>query len=611
MVGANDFAIWNGTFQQVYDGTISGAALTAKIDGIVASIRVALDTVSAAGAVQLFVATLGDRTTAPPFPATFPDPAKRQIVSNAIVAVNSGIRAVATQRGIPVIDLDGMANAILPQIDANGNLFVSGEAISFSIGGDEPHHVLLGDYEHIGTVFGGVLANYFIAQVGATGWGIGPFTDEELLHNAGIFPVVPDTTVPAVSITNPANDAVVSGSITVSASASDNEGILGVRFKVDGIILGIEDTTAPYSRSWNATNVAPGAHVLTAEARDAANNVATASATVTVLDKTPPTVTVTAPPNGGQVTGALTVRASASDNIGVAGVTFYWGSTALGPEDTQAPYNVTVQTTYAHNGTVSLSAVARDTSGNTRTSSPVMTTINNPVPDTTPPLVSITGPLGTVSKTVTISATATDNVNVVGVQFRLNGSNLGAEDTSAPYSSGVEHDLVPEWSPRRQRDSARRSWQRNDVDGHGKRVERSTRNPLSVRLHHHRGLLSIRQPAKPSGRRQQLPRDQERHLGDPAYIPDESGIQHHRPTGLPSRHTARPRVYHVQHHSAYLCVQRRDSFLERAQCVNHWHERHDQNPGDFSECSELRESLRQCQSDGPEHQGVGDAFDQD
>ena len=36
---------------------------------------------------------------------------------------------------------------------------------------------------------------------------------------------------------------------------------------------------------------------------------------------------------------------------------------------------------------------------------------------------------------VTASATASDNVGVTGVRFKLDGANLGAEDTTAPYSS--------------------------------------------------------------------------------------------------------------------------------------------------------------------------------
>ena len=59
-----------------------------------------------------------------------------------------------------------------------------------------------------------------------------------------------------------------------------------------------------------------------------------------------------------------------------------------------------------------------------------------PVLDTTPPSVSITAPTAnaTVSNTITVTATATDNVGVGDVQFQLDGVNLGALLTTAPFS---------------------------------------------------------------------------------------------------------------------------------------------------------------------------------
>src|SRR5262249_37146435 len=93
---------------------------------------------------------------------------------------------------------------------------------------------------------------------------------------------VPDTTPPTVAITTPANGATVSGSaVTVSANASDNVGVVGVQFKLDGNNLGSEDTSAPYSISWNSTTTPNGSHSLTAVARDAAGN-STTSAAITV-----------------------------------------------------------------------------------------------------------------------------------------------------------------------------------------------------------------------------------------------------------------------------------------------------------------------------------------
>ncbi|MBI4529243.1 MAG: matrixin family metalloprotease [Deltaproteobacteria bacterium] len=91
-----------------------------------------------------------------------------------------------------------------------------------------------------------------------------------------------DTTAPTVSMTAPAPGSTISGTISVSANATDNVGVLGVQFKLDGANLGAEDTTAPYSISWNSAVVANGSHTLTAVARDAAENSNSASVTVTV-----------------------------------------------------------------------------------------------------------------------------------------------------------------------------------------------------------------------------------------------------------------------------------------------------------------------------------------
>jgi hypothetical protein len=60
-----------------------------------------------------------------------------------------------------------------------------------------------------------------------------------------------DAAPPTVSLTAPAANATVSGAIPVSAAASDNVGVVGVQFRLDGAPLGAEDVTAPYAMSWN------------------------------------------------------------------------------------------------------------------------------------------------------------------------------------------------------------------------------------------------------------------------------------------------------------------------------------------------------------------------
>ena len=93
-----------------------------------------------------------------------------------------------------------------------------------------------------------------------------------------------DSTPLTVSLSAPANNATVSGSsVTVSANATDNVGVAGVQFKLDGANLGAEDTGAPYSVVWNTTTIPNGTHTLTAVARDSAGKQTTANSVSVVV----------------------------------------------------------------------------------------------------------------------------------------------------------------------------------------------------------------------------------------------------------------------------------------------------------------------------------------
>ena len=43
------------------------------------------------------------------------------------------------------------------------------------------------------------------------------------------------------------------GTVNVTANASDDTAVTGVQFKLDGANLGAEDTTSPYSVTWDTT----------------------------------------------------------------------------------------------------------------------------------------------------------------------------------------------------------------------------------------------------------------------------------------------------------------------------------------------------------------------
>jgi hypothetical protein len=94
-------------------------------------------------------------------------------------------------------------------------------------------------------------------------------------------------------------------------------------------------------------------------------------------DTQPPTVTMTAPASGTTVSGTIAVSATASDNVGVAGVQFQLDGASLGPEDTVSPSSTTWNTAAASNGTHSLRAIARDAAGNATTSTAITVTVDN------------------------------------------------------------------------------------------------------------------------------------------------------------------------------------------------------------------------------------------
>ena len=249
---------------------------------------------------------------------------------------------------------------------------------------------------------------------------------------------LPDVIAPAVTIMSLASGTQVSGTVAVSASASDNVAVSKVEFLVDGI-LKATSTAAPYSFSWNTTTSANGIHTVIAKAYDAAGNVGqSTSATVTVAndtaaptDTTAPTVYLTSPTYGSQLKGTVAVNVVASDNVAVSKVEFFVNG-VLKSTSTGAPWSFNWNTQTVANGSYNVGAKAYDATGNAGQAETKPVTVAN---DTTAPVVSIAAPIGasTVTGTVVVLATASDNVAVTRVEFYLDGV-LKATSTAAPYS---------------------------------------------------------------------------------------------------------------------------------------------------------------------------------
>jgi hypothetical protein len=145
-----------------------------------------------------------------------------------------------------------------------------------------------------------------------------------------------DTAAPVVSLTSPANGSTVKGSIPLTATATDNVGVVGVQFKVDGAKIGSELTAAPYTTPWNTALLADGTHTVTATARDNAGGTTTKTSTVTVaniaVDAYPPTLGTLVPQVNGTIFPVnVGLNASFSEAVtGVSATTYTLKNTATG-----------------------------------------------------------------------------------------------------------------------------------------------------------------------------------------------------------------------------------------------------------------------------------------
>ncbi len=147
-----------------------------------------------------------------------------------------------------------------------------------------------------------------------------------------------------------------------------------------------------------------------------------------------PVTVITAPTSGAMVAGIITITASANDPGGIAKVEFYFDGDLIG-SDTNSPYSITLDTRTLRDGSHTLASRAYNTAGNTGTSASVTISINNNTVDSVPPVISVSesGSRGTI----TLSATATDNVGVTKVEFYVDGVLRGT-DTTLPYSVSLD-----------------------------------------------------------------------------------------------------------------------------------------------------------------------------
>ena len=250
----------------------------------------------------------------------------------------------------------------------------------------------------------------------------------------------PINLAPTVNLTSPSNGSnfTAPASITLTATASDADGIISkVEFFSGSTKLG-EDLSSPYSFVWNG--VAEENYSITAKATDN-GGLNTTSQTANVAVKSPinlaPSVNLTSPSNGSNFTAlaAITLAASASDVDGtISKVEFFNGSTKMG-EDLTAPYSFVWNN--VPEGNYSITAKTTDNGGLSTTSQSIEITASNGTANLAPS-VSLTSPSNgsnfTAPASITLTATASDGDGTISKVEFFNGSTKLGEDLSSPYS---------------------------------------------------------------------------------------------------------------------------------------------------------------------------------
>ena len=278
-----------------------------------------------------------------------------------------------------------------------------------------------------------------------------------LLFNLGCngpyfkIPKEPDTSPPILTITNPADQSTISGTINVSVYAFDNDEIEKVELFInDESVLSTNE--GPFEYEWVTTEYNEDEHhSIQAKAVDITGNFSETRKIQVLInnienpDITSPSGTIINPANGQTVNDTVHWIIEASDNDSVRFVIFYINGDSI-HTDSSSPYKFDWITNTITDQSYSLSAKVFDPSGNSAVIGPVTVFVDNiPAPDTTPPSGNITYPPSSsrVSGSVTIKVSAFDDTAVDYVQFIINGtekSTVSAEPYEYIWDTTIETD---------------------------------------------------------------------------------------------------------------------------------------------------------------------------
>ena len=193
---------------------------------------------------------------------------------------------------------------------------------------------------------------------------------------------------PTVDITNPTDGATVSGTVVITAEATDDDGVTQVEFFVDATSIDI-DTSAPYGVAWDSTTFADGLYIITATATDTTGQTASDSIMVLVFNEnSPPIVVITNPFDGDTFPSGSSILfegmasdfedGDLTDNIG-------WISSIDGPIGTGGSFFAILS-----DGSHTITAEVTDSGGESGIYSITVTVVATP--ENEPPTVTLTSP---------------------------------------------------------------------------------------------------------------------------------------------------------------------------------------------------------------------------
>jgi hypothetical protein len=134
---------------------------------------------------------------------------------------------------------------------------------------------------------------------------------------------------------------------------------------IDGI-LRATSTSGSLTFNWNTINEYDGSHTLTYKAYDAAGNTGTANITVTVsnaADTVAPAVIISSPTSGSKIGTKVSIKATASDNIGVTKMEIYIDG-ALNSTSNSGSISYSWNSAKVSKGTHTITVKAYDAAGN-------------------------------------------------------------------------------------------------------------------------------------------------------------------------------------------------------------------------------------------------------